>query len=351
MQHKFMKLNQITFTRFLAAISIVIFHYGQKLPFYTNDTISFIFKKAYLGVSYFFILSGFIMIIAYHNKGKLNFGDYLSNRFARIYPMYLLALILFVFLTNSFSVTDIVLNIFALQAWVPLKVLVLNSPGWSISVEFFFYLIFPFLINYFYKLKPSITFTIVLLLWLFSQIFLQYFIQSIYYTEYTKSHNFVYYFPLMHLSQFLIGNLAGIIFINKMKSKNYDIPIIILILLFLICLKFVPLDFHNGLLALLFVPLILLISANTGSLTQLFNKKPLVYLGEISFAIYILQVPIHIAFDKIIIALDLDLNDSLYFTLYVFSLLIFSMICFKYVEKPLRNYLKKNKSRATSHKI
>ena len=79
-----MKISQITFTRFIAAMAIVISHFNKDLFLYKIDYISNIFLKANVGVSYFFILSGFIMIVAYHRKGKIAYLDYYRNRFARI---------------------------------------------------------------------------------------------------------------------------------------------------------------------------------------------------------------------------------------------------------------------------
>ena len=62
--------------------------------YFNTEIISTIFKHATVGVSYFFILSGFVMIIAYGRKAEINKADYFKNRVARIYPVYLLAIIL-----------------------------------------------------------------------------------------------------------------------------------------------------------------------------------------------------------------------------------------------------------------
>lgn len=87
-------LHQLTFTRFLAAIAIVIFHYGgSAFPFQT-PILKSLFSNANVGVSFFFILSGFVMMIAYGaRQSEINFREYFINRFARIYPIYFLALI------------------------------------------------------------------------------------------------------------------------------------------------------------------------------------------------------------------------------------------------------------------
>jgi len=48
-----MRIEQLTFTRFLAAISIVIYHYGKNIFPFNHEITSFIFRQANLGVSYF----------------------------------------------------------------------------------------------------------------------------------------------------------------------------------------------------------------------------------------------------------------------------------------------------------
>jgi peptidoglycan/LPS O-acetylase OafA/YrhL len=149
------RIEQLTFTRFLAAISIVIFHYGKESSLFNNENVSFMFEQANVGVSYFFILSGFVMIIAYIDKENIDFFEYVKNRLARIYPVYFLAIILILVIRffAGVNLVDLILNALMLQAWVPEKALTINFPGWSLSVELFFYILFPFLFNFFYKIK------------------------------------------------------------------------------------------------------------------------------------------------------------------------------------------------------
>ena len=66
-----MRIEQLTFIRFVAAISVVIHHFGLHIfPFNTSILLK-IFKQGDLGVSFFFFLSGFVMIVAYHKKLKI----------------------------------------------------------------------------------------------------------------------------------------------------------------------------------------------------------------------------------------------------------------------------------------
>lgn len=338
-----MKINQITFTRFIAAIAIVISHFNKDMFLYKIDYISNIFLNANVGVSYFFILSGFIMIVAYNKKEKIGYIDYYKNRFARIFPLYVLGLVLYLVTKYAnFSIPATIVYLLGLQSWIPGKVMILNFPGWSISVEFLFYLIFPVLYNYFYSRKNKSIWIVAILLWVVTQVFSHLYKASPYYEGlHTKSQQFLYYFPLMHVNEFLVGNLAGIFFINNFKQKNYDIPIILIFLAILLALIFVPLFYHNGLMAVLFIPLIILISWNNGFLTKVLSLKPLEYLGEASYAIYITHIPVLYILREVILWKWKTMDTDGKFWIYMAVLIPVSMLFYQFIEKPMRNYIKK----------
>ncbi|MET3034928.1 acyltransferase [Chryseobacterium sp. NRRL B-14859] len=340
-----MKISQITFTRFLAAMAIVISHFNKDLFLYKIDYISNIFLKANVGVSYFFILSGFIMIVAYHKKEKIEFFDYYKNRFARIYPLYVLGLLLYLVTRYSnLSAYKGILYLLGLQSWIPGEAMILNFPGWSISVEFLFYLIFPVLYNHFYSKGNKSVWVITVIIWVITQVFSNLYVGSSYYMgPHTESHEFLYYFPLMHINEFLAGNLAGIFFVKHCSPKNYDVPVVLLFILILLSLIFVPLFYHNGLMAVLFIPLIILISRNNGALTHLFSLKPLEYLGEASYAVYITHIPVLYIVREVLKWRWPSLDIDCIFWIYMGILILTSVLFYQYIEKPMRNYLKKIK--------
>ena len=350
-----MRIEQLTFTRFIAAISIVIYHYGKSSYLFNSEYIAFIFKQANIGVSYFFILSGFVMIIAYGNQENINFTEYIKNRLARIYPVYILAIFLRLaaFMFQNIDVSNLLLNVFMIQSWIPEKALTLNPPGWSLSVEMLFYISFPFLANRIYTKKNlKINTVSIILFWLISQILFHLIVNEIFkIPNYTDKD--MLYFPLLHVNEFLIGNLAGLFFIHKLKDyKKNNFPYILsLVLLLILLLKFpIGLNFHNGLLALLFVPLLLLIASDNGFMTRLFSKKIFVFLGEISFGIYILQAPVWFIFSDYRMSKYLGLNRELDFTasflIRFFILITVSVLSYLYFEKPIRALLKKRSTTA-----
>ncbi len=343
-----MRIEQITFSRFIAAISIVILHFGTDVPPFNSSIISGLFENASVGVSYFFILSGFVMVIAYGRK-EVNASSYFLNRVARIYPVYLLGILILLayFLLRKLPVDlpGLATNLFVVQAWIPSYAMSFNGPGWSLTVEFLFYILFPFLLNVVYKkwgYKKIIL--SVLLFWFFSQLFFYVMeFPDLYSPGSIKRYNLFYYFPLMHLNEFLIGNLAGLFFLKNQHKliRNYDWLIVLIFLVTVICLKVAPmgLNIHNGFLALLFVPLILAISLNNGLLTTIFKKKIFVFLGEISYSIYILQIPISKWTESIFYHLHMD-NGIVNFYAFCVLLILFSAFSYKFLETPLREKIK-----------
>lgn len=287
------------------------------------------------------------MMIAYGNKPNLSSKEYFRNRFARIYPIYFLAIILVLFLqirTNDLGLSSLLLNVFMIQSWIQGYALSFNPPGWSLCVEFFFYAIFPFIFRKFLKNDKSKKIAILIILfWVFSQILFQIFFSLYGESESGNIKDILKYNPLMHLNEFLVGNLAGYFMIKKWQNKkgNYDLLILLIICSIILTLKFSSLNFHNGLMAVLFIPLIVLISLNKGYITKLFQKKAFVFLGEISYGIYILQFPIYSLFSSYSVNKYFHITDpTIVFFLRLVILIVVSALSYVYIEKPIKEKIK-----------
>lgn len=324
-------------------MAIVISHFNKDLFLYKIRFIADIFLRANVGVSYFFILSGFIMIIAYHRKEKIGYRDFYRNRVARIYPLYVVGLLLY-FVTRyyDFSFYKTFLYLSGVQSWISGKALILNFPGWSISVEFLFYLLFPWLYNYLYSKGNKSIWIIAVLIWIGTQVFSNLYTNSLSYKgPHTDSHEFIHYFPLWHINEFLIGNLAGLFFVRNRREKNHDLAIALLFIGILLSLIFIPLNFHNGLMAVFFVPVIYLISCNNGVISKVFSLKPLEFLGEISYAIYIIHIPVLYIVRSFLWDYFQVSESNVIFWIYILVLMFVSAVFYQFVEKPMRDYLKK----------
>ena len=149
------KLDALTSLRFFAAAMIVVSHAH---PIFGSWGIA---NAAPLGqgVSFFFVLSGFIL--AYNYPVLANGAEarrFWLARFARVWPLHAVTALLWIAVVFNFDrqtyfsgydgLARLFTNMLLVQAWMPLKdwSLSFNGVSWSLSVEFFFYASFPFLI-------------------------------------------------------------------------------------------------------------------------------------------------------------------------------------------------------------
>jgi len=354
-----LQLDQITFTRFIAALSVVFFHYGQNV-FPAN--IPFLFENVTAGpiaVGYFYVLSGFIMAIAYYKTDKsqqkaINKKKYWVARFARIYPVYLIALLLIAAAKLSVIANNpeqLPLHLLLLQSWIPGYPITLNTPGWSLSVEAFFYLCLPFLLIWVYKfgIRSLVIFCIVL--WLTTQLVLLVSLNSGHYAPKTLLHDFIYYNPLMHLNSFIAGLVVGIYFKHnstKQQSKDNTAWVVFSFLIIFLLIWGKPhlenllgykLALTNGLLAPAFLFFIIILAKDRGVLSRLFSHPWLILLGEASYSLYILQKPIHGLYDKIIVP-RLLLSETQHFYIFLLVLVMLSITSYHFLETPMRKIIR-----------
>jgi peptidoglycan/LPS O-acetylase OafA/YrhL len=165
------KKNEIrshTSLRGVAALIVVFVHFRSFFhPSIDPDEVTFFLAKGYLWVDFFFILSGFVLSYVYgiEHPARYTFHDiirYFIARFARIYPLHLVSLVvvfLFFMIVSLISwsrngafcclfdgslrsVESLIANVFLIHAWGMFDWVTWNLPSWSLSTEFFCYLIF-----------------------------------------------------------------------------------------------------------------------------------------------------------------------------------------------------------------
>ncbi len=142
------RLDALTSLRFFAAAMIVIYHsdglFGLTIG---PDPLFLLFQ----GVSFFFVLSGFILTYVYPQLETWpEIRQFWRARIARIWPALLASFYLaYSLLSLTWDNKTALANLLMVNAWIPLPAYYFsyNSPSWSISTEFFFYLTFPFLIH------------------------------------------------------------------------------------------------------------------------------------------------------------------------------------------------------------
>ena len=207
-------LNALTGSRFIAALMVVFYHYARDLPGFRQWASHRLLASGPEAVSYFFCLSGFIMALVYAPRAveKFDLKGFYVARFARIYPVYLLAFLwsLHLWPGRTYPAT-VGLGALLLQSWVPGYALDLNGPAWSLSTEAFFYVVFPWVLRWLYPRKAAALLWIGLLFWVISQVSFV-FLSSFWGGPFmSPSSNFLSYSPVFHFNAFLLGVAVGLI--------------------------------------------------------------------------------------------------------------------------------------------
>jgi len=338
-------IDALTSLRFFAALYVLFLHSGshyvtRRLGLEGGWIDNFL-ANGYLGVSFFFVLSGFILIHVYSRP--LVAGDkifsYALARFARVYPVYLLSLILILPITKDVQLVSAWPQFFLLQSW-PLQHLGVspanwNGPAWTLSVELLFYLMFPILAKTWLKLELPALFTVGAICAL---LMIGFWSPSI-----GTGREIAYPaldwlpVPVARLPEFVFGMTLGRIF-HRVRNRFDGKWLFRLSLLgAIIALSASPAASISGFAAFFFGLIILAIACSKDGLAIRFlSLRPLVFLGGASYALYILQTPVRLLLGAAFTGnLDMIGRVSYYPTLFVLSSLIFL-----YFEEPARKFIR-----------
>lgn len=150
-------IKPLTGLRFIAAFWLLLYFFWGRLDIGGRDQFALI-EKGGMGVDLFFILSGFILAHVYgpqvENK-TFHWRSFLWARLARVYPLHIACFLVMVGLwfvakatgaeidVRAFDVSQIPAHLLLVQAWGTVQSDGWNFPAWSISAEWFAYLTFP----------------------------------------------------------------------------------------------------------------------------------------------------------------------------------------------------------------
>jgi peptidoglycan/LPS O-acetylase OafA/YrhL len=152
-------IRPLTGLRFVAAFWLLLYFFWPRLDV-PPDVTPGIVARGYLGVDLFFVLSGFVLSHVYGPQveaKRFHYGSFLWARLARIYPLHLLCLAAMIviwaggqavgasFAPEAFDTGQIIHHLLLIQAWGTVASDGWNFPSWSISAELFAYLLFPLL--------------------------------------------------------------------------------------------------------------------------------------------------------------------------------------------------------------
>lgn len=299
-------ISPLTSLRFFAALWVLLFH----LRIHLGSPQPLIFERLLMAgpmaMTFFFVLSGFILVIACQGKDpSTDLSGYAKRRFARIYPIYLTYLLLFWIIIGIASdlgnkplrsatllgLTDITLT----SAWFPQAFIGQfgRDGSWSLSAEVFFYSLFPLLLIQARKMSDqSLTFALRLSVGIAVMVPLI----GRYLPPQGAVPEIVYYsLPIFRLPEFMAGVFYAVWVLRSPDRLPSGRKVLVWLtgLLVYVCVVARALPYAGN--DFILVPTLLITFAyflrtKESWASRILSTRPLVFLGEISYGLYLMQI-------------------------------------------------------------
>ena len=353
------RLTALTGLRCFAAINIVFFHFSNPLWF---GWFAPVVNAGYASVSFFILLSGFVLAYNYAARartGELDRVRFWKARFTRLYPIYLLSLLLSLGMvgperaahTHAMFWAGMALTPLLLQGWIPEIATFLNTPAWTMSAECSYYAVFPWLASWKLPLSLKSHLGKMALVWGLGMVpgalYIAFnpdgiahpdrwsygkWLQALKYTPYTHLASFVFGVMLANLDEMIARasslrlwlGLAGFGALFGLLELGPAVPYALI---------------HDGLLMPLFGCIILGL-AGQNLLATAFGLRPLVFVGEASYCLYLLHFTMwNIIHDSHV----LDRVGLIRFDPWISYLILIglALLALHLVEKPAQRQLRK----------
>lgn len=300
-------------------------------------------QYGYIGVTFFLILSGFILSYAWDDRlSELNFVRFFTKRLIKLYPTALLFLFFVAIpplLQHCGCWRYVVYHALMLQSWYEPCMYTFNRPAWFLGPLFFCYAAFPLLLKL-NKNRPYLFYAIFFILLI-----------TYYWTIFNspRAEYYAYFFPPFRLLDFMVGmGLAKLFF--KIRERNNVLNIAVsniieisswgFLLLFCILKNRVPYVIYRD--SWYWIPMSVIIlsfaftNKTPGWLSQLFSTRPMKILGDSTMCFFLSHaVVIHYA-ESIV-----SINSGWIVMLLLIISTILSVLLHYYFEKPIANWLNK----------
>lgn len=312
--------------------------------------------KGWLGVDLFFVLSGFVISYVYAPQlrqwrweGMLRF---LKLRLARVYPAHLATTVLLIPLYaagvsffgyraphGDFSVAKLLYSLVLLNGWGLPNSNGWNNVSWSVSSEWFAYLTFPFLTLVIGRVKSVATNLLIIASVLAVTLGLATLLNG------GSKYMLDQQYTLVRVSaEFLIGCLTYNIFRALPPHRNLDGPMSLVVAAIIgLCVVGAP-ALADVSFIVLFALLVLSLSHPGPLGSAMFGSRPAVYLGEISYSIYLIHPTVLVFVRRLATHVAPTPGTSallLIFAIYLAAAIASAHVLYRFVEQPARAYLRR----------
>lgn len=351
-------MNFLTSIRGIAAFLVVLYHIKHWLVTYdVPQFLSIFFEKGYLAVDFFFLLSGFIISFNYMEHFSEDGSwqakkTFIIKRIARIYPLHAFILLLYltiplalyftgravpegVFTTESFFIKLMLLDLWfiSLDFWS-----MWNTPSWTISGEFFAYLMFAFAAGFIAKYRRYAGVALLVSLSITAAAYEVIGARSL-------GDNIGDLGLLRCVSGFFNGMCLYMIY-HSSKDKQLALGNVLFYVSFLLFYGLILTITANHFYApVLFFCMLLGLLFFNGPIHALLERKALIWLGDISYSVYLSHTFLLNWF--VMVFMEDSQNASIFdIFAYIAIVLTFSTLCYRLVEVPGRRLV----SRKFTHK-
>ncbi|WP_293712889.1 acyltransferase [uncultured Parabacteroides sp.] len=310
------------------------------------------FKEGFVGVSFFFVLSGFIIAYNYQEKLLTKRTDkrtFWVARIARIYPLHLLTLVIAACIGGYVQYNGTVdwikhfaASTFLLQPFFPSAdyFFSFNSPSWSLGCEQLFYFCFPLVIPF---LNSRRNLLIAL------GICLPVMLAGMYLTPDEQIKAYWYVNPITRLPDFFVGVLLYQFYrllcskkISYSAGTLLETGVVVLFFLFYLCAADIPKVYRYSCYYWLPVSLMILVFAlQKGMLSRLLSNRFLIIGGEISYSFYLIHLFIILTYTKMAAIYQWQIQWTISVPLIFCITVALSLLSYYYFEKPANRWVKR----------
>ena len=323
------ELRQLTGMRGLAAWAVVLYHLRLSIPGLPAP-VEAMFAKGYLAVDFFFLLSGFVIWLAWHDRVQGETWRFWQKRIARVWPLHLAMLAFAIALAlalqwrgspdRAFPWAELPLHLLLIQQWGTTGALHWNDPAWSISAEWAAYLLFPLLIRLIdsrrWSMPALVAAAVALLLILPLVMGLG-----------SLGRDISRFGLLRCLVEFATGTILATLYL---RGGSALMPLLAGLLLSATALMGAP---ETLVVPAAFAALLLALARSEASLLA---SRPLHWLGEISYATYLSHF---VLWKTVKLLLPVGPAPPLAIAAYLLLVLAASHLLYRYLERPAQAWL------------